>query len=71
MRGKSCLRVTAYIGKTFFDEGDSNFVGGEFIVRELKPDNNYLCERLTGEGSRFDVFDQGHAIRCIRLYEEE
>ena len=68
MRGKTCLRVSAYIGKTFFDSGDEEFAGGEFTVREMSVDNNFKCERLTGEGDRFEIFDQGHAIRCIRKY---
>lgn len=66
-----------YIDKVFFDKGSKQskeseaFDAGEFRVVAIAADNNFLCERLSGDGDKNQEFDMTYAIKRIRAYEEE
>ena len=70
MKGKTTLGLSQYEGKVFYDEGDDDFESGEFQVKCITTDNNFICSRLFGDKGE-EVFDIGYVIRRVRLYEEE
>ena len=66
-----------YTGKVFFDTGteggndEEYFEPGEFVVKSVTSDNNFLCHRLGEKNGDSEVFDIGYVIKRIRVYEEE
>ena len=70
-RGKTTNPLSKYTGKVFFDEGDSDFRGGEFVVRQIVDNNNFLCSRVGEDDQTDEEFDIGYVIKRIRSYEEE
>ena len=76
-RNKCFDHWTKFVGKVFYDTGTKAdakkkieaFEPGEFVVKEVAADNNFLCCRVgTTDTYPFDV---GYVLAQIREYEEE
>ena len=72
---KSVPHWDNYLGKVFFDEGTNEdgvfFEAGEFIVKKVTANNNYICTRVgdsDGDGEEFDI---SYVIKRVKIYEEE
>ena len=79
-RQKTFGHWSKYEGKVFYDEGgvdsddsdDDDFEPGEFVVRKVIDNNNFLCVRRSGANTEEEYpFDIGYALGRIRKYEEE
>ena len=78
MSGKTSKNLNKYRGQVFFDKGGVDnetgiyFEPGEFVVKSVTSDNNFLCGRVgsppTDEDEPFDI---SYVIKRIREYEEE
>ena len=62
------------LNKVFYDDGDEDVAAGEWKVRRISDDNNYVCTRLTGGGlmaKNLLEFDVGYTMRMVRVREED
>jgi len=77
MSGKTAKSLDKYRGQVFFDEGGvdevtgSYFEPGEFVVKAVAPDNNFMCTRVESPDDEGEPFDISYVIKRIRKYEEE
>ena len=70
MKVRWSLDTSGWINKVFFDEGDVGFEPGEFVVKSISSDNNFLCQRVGSEDPPGD-FDMSYVISRVKEYEEE
>ena len=71
-KGKAAKPLEKYLNKPFFDEGDGDFEGGEFIVHALLEGPSFACLRVGETDTNKSVeFDIAWVIKQVRKYEEE
>ena len=72
VKGKAAKPLEKYLNKPFYDEGDDDFEGGEFIVHALLEGPKFACLRVGETDTKKTVeFDIAWVIKQVRLYEEE
>ena len=77
MRGKTAKSLKRYRGQVFFDAGGEDektgiyLEPGEFVVKSVGEDNNFLCSRVGSPDDEYEPMDISYVIGLIRKYEEE